>query len=611
MSNRGLAAPAYLAVGGSLFRSLDGWATWSRVGEDLPASYLSAVAVSPQNAQLVYFAIWDGGGVYRSNDGGVTWRPVFRNLPDPLVQFLMVPAGPVGTVFAVAPYSGVYRSRDRGETWTDVSPPEQRPTNYFNVITHPQHPERVVAQTLRGLWRSNDGGTTWKLWTAGLPPDSSGAPGVAGLNNLTLAPDGAQDVAFVTVYQTLYRSQGGKPWKRIGQIPVNSFAYVNALLAGPGAAPVLLAGQNGETRETSSVLRSRDGGKTWQPLTFLGETVYQLSFLPTTPGRVVAFTSTGAFYSSDLGNTWKRMGNGIAASQVRSLVPAGGQTLVAGLENCPGGLARSPDGGKTWQLQEPRARGAYLGASILFDQVALASAPTRPLRVYAGVMDGALRSDDGGLTWAFSQFNDGISGGRPAAVAVHPTDPNLVYVAGQHGLLRSRDGGRTWNGVLTEHPFNDMSAVAFDPGQPQKILAASWNGGLTQSLDAGTTWQPILGSGEFLRVSALVIHPQNSSLVLAPALFEDEALIYRSVDGGANWAPSDTGIEGVIRRLIFSADGSQAIATGDEGVFRSTDDGRTWQRVAEAPSGARAVLLQGNRTLHVGTGEGVFTGPVQ
>src|SRR6185369_3154837 len=81
-----LGAPAYLAVGGSLFRSRNGLATWSRVGAELPVSFLSAVAVAPQNPQLVYFAIWDGAGVFRSSDGGETWTPVFRGLPDPLVQ---------------------------------------------------------------------------------------------------------------------------------------------------------------------------------------------------------------------------------------------------------------------------------------------------------------------------------------------------------------------------------------------------------------------------------------------------------------------------------------------------------------------------------------------
>ncbi|HXU29898.1 MAG TPA: hypothetical protein VN851_04905, partial [Thermoanaerobaculia bacterium] len=263
---------AYLAVGGRLFRSQDGWATWSQVGADLPATFLSAVAVAPENSQIVYFALWDRAGVFRSNDGGETWTGVFPDLPDSLVDDLMVPPSPAGTVFAIAPYNGFYRSKDRGETWIDVSP-EPNPSNYFQLLAHPLHPKRLAAHTLHGLWRSNDGGDTWKAWNAGLPAEPSG------LSGLTLAP-GEPDVAFVTSYHTLYRSQGGGVWQRIAPIPVNSFAHVNALVAGPGTPPVLLAGQNGGSTTTSGILRSRDGGRTWQGMPLLGETVYRLSYLP-------------------------------------------------------------------------------------------------------------------------------------------------------------------------------------------------------------------------------------------------------------------------------------------------------------------------------------------
>jgi photosystem II stability/assembly factor-like uncharacterized protein len=600
---KGITAPAYMAVGGSLFRSLDAWATWSRVGAGLPASYLSDVAVSPQNARLLYFALWDGGGVFRSGDGGETWRPVFRNLPDPLVQELMVPVGPVGTVFAIAPSGGIYRSRDRGETWTDVSPPGQRPANYFQLVAHPLHPERLAARTSSGLWRSTNGGDTWTPWNAGLTSDSSGS---YGLGSVTLAP-GDQDIAFVTAYQTLYRSQAGRPWKRIGQIPVNSFAFVNTLLALPGAA--LLAGQDGEnTLTTPGILRSRDGGKTWQPLSLLGETVYELSYLPAV-GRVVALTRSGAFSSSDLGTTWKRTGSGVAAARVTSLaaIGAGGQVLVAGLEDCSRGIARSADGGKTWQLQETRAPGEDHGVSVPWDVLSLASAPSRPLRVYAVTTNNLLRSDNGGITWT---QNGGIRGEHRAALAVHPTNPDFVFLAGQGGLSRSLDGGRTWKVVLSEYPFNDITTVVFDPGQPQRMLAASWYGGLTRSLDGGATWQPVPGT-DFLRMDRIAVHPRDSNLMLASSLVvspsEGIASLYRSVDGGSTWVPSDAGIEGALRGLTFSADGAEVVAVGDEGVFRSTDGGVDWQRVEGAPAGARAIVLPGSGILRVGTNEGVFS----
>lgn len=596
---QGLASRAYLAVGASLFRTNDRWSSWSRVGAQLPASYLSSVAVAPQNANLVYFSIWDHGGVFRSSDGGETWAPVFRGLPDDLVGDVVVPAGPSGTVFVTAPQRGFFRSRDQGETWTDVTPPEPVP-NFNRILAHPQRPERLVAYTHGGLWRSDDGGDTWRQWNAGLPLGSDGA--VGGPLYVTLVPSEQDDVAFLVSAwtRTLYRSTGGGPWTSAGPIPNTNSGNVHGLAAGPGTKPVLFAGQDAERSTTSGILRSRDAGVTWQASGLAGETVYDIAFMPAVD-RVVALTLRGAFYSSDLGKSWKRTGAGIAASRVRSLAAAAtGRTLVAGLEHCPGGIARSPDGGVTWQVQEMRDPSHYYGGQLT-DVEAVAFAPSRPKRVYAGAIDEVLRSDDGGVTWAHFPFHDSQSGGHTIAMAVHPTDPNVVFAAGGHGVARSRDGGRTWT-----HAVGDATAVAIDPARPQRVLAASWYGGVWRSLDGGGTWALIPGT-DFLRVAALAIDPKDPELVLASQLYEDS--LYRSEDFGAHWAPSDVGVDGVIRGLSFSAAASEVVAAGDTGVFRSTDRGRTWVRVPGSPAIGRAVARQGTQ-WHVATDVGVVSGRI-
>jgi photosystem II stability/assembly factor-like uncharacterized protein len=551
------------------------------------------VAVAPQNANLVYFSIWDHGGVFRSSDGGETWTQVFRGLPDDLVGDLVVPAGPSGTVFVIAPYRGFFRSRDQGETWTEVTPPEPL-LNFYRLLAHPQRAERLVAHSYGGLWRSDNGGDTWRQWNAGLPVAYDGA--VAGPLYVTLVPT-EQDVAFAVSARTLYRSVGGGPWTRVGPIPTAS-SGVHALAAAPGGKPVLFAGQGGGQSTISGILRSRDGGVTWQPSGLAGEAVYDIAFLPAI-GRVVVMTARGAFYSTDLGKSWKRTGAGVAASRVRSIAAAAnGSTLVAGLEQCPGGIARSADGGATWHIQEMRDPTHYYG-SQLTDVEAVAIAPSRPKRVYAGTGDEVLRSDDGGVSWAHFPFNDGLTGGRTIAMAVHPTDPNVVFAAGGHGITRSRDGGRTWT-----HAVADATAVAIDPAQPQRVLATSRYGGVWRSLDGGGTWALIPGT-DFLRVAALAIGPKNPELVLASSLYEDR--LYRSDDFGTHWAPSDVGIDGVIRGLSFSADASDVVAVGDTGVFRSTDRGRTWVRVPGAPAVGRTVARQGT-LLHVATDIGVVSG---
>ncbi|HEV8238502.1 MAG TPA: hypothetical protein VGS57_03960, partial [Thermoanaerobaculia bacterium] len=231
-----------MAVDGKLFRSTDGWASWSRIGGQLPTSYLSWVAVSPQNANLVYFAIWEGGGLFRSSDGGETWVRVSGDLPADLVSDVVVPAGPGGTVFVSVSGQGIFRSRDQGETWVNVTPSD-RDVNFSRPLPHPQRAELLVTSSQTSLWRTDDGGDTWRPWNSGLPVTSDGS--LLGPVQITFAP-GAQDLAFAVSFRVLYRSLGGGPWTRVAAIPVTDSSQIHAIAAGPGSAPVLLAGQSAE-----------------------------------------------------------------------------------------------------------------------------------------------------------------------------------------------------------------------------------------------------------------------------------------------------------------------------------------------------------------------------
>ncbi|HXU34102.1 MAG TPA: YCF48-related protein, partial [Thermoanaerobaculia bacterium] len=317
----------------------------------------------------------------------------------------------------------------------------------------------------------------------------------------------------------------------------------------------------------------------------------------------------GTFYSTDLGSTWKRTGKGVAASRIRSLASAGvgERILVAGLENCTGGIARTSDGGNTWQLIDTRVRGQNYGYPS--DVQVVASAPSLPGRVYAVSGDSVLRSDNGGASWEHFHFADGISGGASLAIAVHPTDPDLIFIAGGHGLSRSADGGRTWSGGLSEYPFNNMTTVAFEPGHPDRMLSASSAGGLFRSTDTGAHWQLIPGT-ETRFFQELAFDPRHPNVVLGRTTFENSRIL-RSTDGGTTWDLSDDSVmEGFLTSLAYSPDGTAAVAGGDEGVYLSRDGGQTWIPVEGAPTDVSAILPQANGTLRIGTlSQGVASSP--
>jgi photosystem II stability/assembly factor-like uncharacterized protein len=152
-----------------------------------------------------------------------------------------------------------------------------------------------------------------------------------------------------------------------------------------------------------------------------------------------------------------------------------------------------------------------------------------------------------------------------------------------------------------------MTTVAFEPGHPERMFAASSYGGLFRSLDTGATWQAIAGT-ENQSFLELAFNPHDPNVVLARTNFDD-ARILRSTDEGSHWSLSDSGTEGFILGLKFSADGT-AVAAGDAGAFLSRNGGQTWSRIDGAPSAVRTLLLQANGTLRLGTSrDGVVSKP--
>ncbi len=130
----------------------------------------------------------------------------------------------------------------------------------LSLAASPDPAGPLLAGTRGGLLASRDGGATW----APQPGLSAGAPVVAVIFHTTDAR-----VVFASVARAdlgLVRSDdGGARWEPTG-LAVDVRAPVVALAAGPG--PHVVA-----ATAASDVRRSRDGGRTWQPVLERGRPV--------------------------------------------------------------------------------------------------------------------------------------------------------------------------------------------------------------------------------------------------------------------------------------------------------------------------------------------------
>ena len=214
----------------------------------------------------------------------------------------------------------------------------------------------------------------------------------------------------------------------------------------------------------------------------------------------------------------------------------------------------------------------------------------------------------------WSELGPSNIGGRVRDSAADPTTKDVVYVAaGSGGLWRSADGGATLTSVWPHYLPQSLGAVAVDShgavwagtGEPDHGGGSAYYGnGIYKSSDYGATWTN-MGLEDSDTIGEIAIDPRDDSRVFVAvqgALHDTQPSrgLFMTEDGGANWtrvlAPESTST-GAIDVSINKTNPDTMLATTwdkirDEKsriygphsyVYRSTDGGRTWTNVQNAP----------------------------
>ena len=130
----------------------------------------------------------------------------------------------------------------------------------------------------------------------------------------------------------------------------------------------------------------------------------------------------------------------------------------------------------------------------------------------------------------------------------------------------------------------DVRSLAVDPDNPKHLLLGTPDGHIFASRDSGGQWALLGRAGTRLDsvITSIVFDPRDSQSVWASAWTQDSAAgggVYHSEDGGHIWKPS--GLEGHAVRALTAAPSHPGllVAGAVDGMFRSLDAGRTWQRL--------------------------------
>jgi photosystem II stability/assembly factor-like uncharacterized protein len=204
--------------------------------------------------------------------------------------------------------------------------------------------------------------------------------------------------------------------------------------------------------------------------------------------------------------------------------------------------------------------------------------------------------------------------GRARALAGVPSQPNVFYVGFDNGgVWRSTDYGANWVPLFDKEPTGSIGAIAVAPSDPNVIYVGSGAGiirpdlavgdGVYKSIDAGKTWTH-LGLHDSQMIAMIDVDPRDPNRLFVAVLGHPygpsaERGVFRSTDGGRSFqkvlykddytSANDVRIDPSDPNIVYATlwQQQQSFIEGlgfggaGNGIFKSIDGGSTWKQLTD------------------------------
>jgi photosystem II stability/assembly factor-like uncharacterized protein len=623
----------YMGVtGGGLWKTDDMGLTWANVSDGyFKTGSVGAVAVPETDPNIVYVGMGEhavrgvmthhGDGFYKSIDAGKTWEKMVGPLDatQHIARIVVHPTDPKtlwvaaqGALYGKSKDRGIYKSTDGGKTWrntlyiNDMTGCNELSINYANpnvlyasMWEHGRKPWQVISGgSGSGLYKSIDGGETWDKMKEGLPTE---------MGKMAIA---------------VCRSNPDK---------------VYALI------------ESDSDKEAGGLFVSDDAGGAWSRITndhrLVQRAWYYIElFVDPKNDQLLYVLSAPMLRSTDGGKTWEDVSNTHGDYHDLWINPHNGKNMVVADD---GGAAVTFNGGKTWSAQDyPTAQMYRINADNQF-----------PYRIYGGQQDNSsvvISHRDFGYGGIGKGSWGASAGGESAFLAFDPDDPRYVLGGSYQGTIDVLDTKAKASTNIMAAPiqylgldakdikyrFNWNAPIVWDPHLKNTYYHGSQH--LLATSDMGRTWREIspdltrnekekqgkggvpytneaVGAENYGTLAYVTVSPHEAGVIWTGS---DDGLVHITMDGGKNWRnATPKGLSECLVNAIEVSPHDKAtayIATTrykfndhTPALYKTTDYGKTWTKISDGlPSNAFTRVVREDNVrrdlLFAGTELGVF-----
>ncbi len=436
-----------------IYKSTDGGESWKLLEEVTGDPSEGGVYINEYNDSEIYSVF--GRETFVSKDAGISSDIFLDTKEHPIIPDVgveIITFGESESEVFMAGLQGVYRTYDNGKTWIESNTGFVG-SEVVDLVTSLDGTMYATTYNL-GIFKSTDGGKNWVF-------ASFGIKNWYGMQ-LATHPEDA-DTLFTTTNGGVYKStNAAESWELIGGSDLcddedaGGNCHYHGIVVEKEAPFKVLVGSGGDqyAKEGVGLTGSEDNGESWRNSDDGFVRDVHVSKLVIDPNNNNVFYATtqgeteytdkvgdgaGVFKSTDRGNNWTQINNGLNSLETNVLAVDPNDSDVLYLGTDDDGIYKSINGGENWEKLIPSA--SFGVGDIVVD-------PQNSDNVYMGTVDyfrlsesrgvlgdfGVYKSTDGGTTW--EEFNLGLN--HLGVFSLELSEENRILYAG------TRAGGVYW-----------------------------------------------------------------------------------------------------------------------------------------------------------------------